>query len=366
MHSTSATKKKFASNRKFGAKKLMAAGAALALTTVGLAACSSNSASGSSDTLRLGYFANLTHALPVLGVKNGQFQQALGNTKLDTQVFNAGPAAIEALNAGAIDAAFVGPNPAISGWTQSQGTSLKIISGATSGGAEFVVKPDITTDNSSLKGKTFATPQLGNTQDVALRYWLKSKGLSAPKEGGGDVNIAPQDNSQTLDLFKQGKIDGGWLPEPWASRLVQEAGGKVLVNEADLWPKGQFVTTHLVVSQSYLSAHQDQVKALLQGVVNTLTTIQTQPEQSKQQVNQALTELTGKALDDTVLNRAWDNLQVTVDPIASSLKTDLDHAVDVGISQPADLNGIYDLSLLNSVLASQGKAPVPASGLGTQ
>lgn len=355
--------------RGFGIKKFAAAGAAVALATVGLAACSSGNASssgGDSQALRLGYFANLTHALPVLGVKNGQIQQALGSTTLQTQVFNAGPAAIEALNAGAIDATFIGPNPAISGWTQSQGTSLKIISGATSGGAQFVVKPDITAENSSLKGKTFATPQLGNTQDVALRYWLKEKGLSAPKEGGGDVNIAPQENSQTLDLFKQGKLDGGWLPEPWASRLVQEAGGKVLVNEADLWPNGQFVTTHLIVSQKYLQSNPDQVKALLQGVVNTLGTIQTSPAESKQTINATLKELTGKALEDTVLNRAWDNLEITVDPVASSLKTDLDHAVAVGISQPADLNGIYDLTILNSILRSANKPTVSAGGLGTE
>ena len=296
----------------------------------------------------------------------GQIQQALGSTKLETQTFNAGPAAIEALNSGAIDATFIGPNPAISAWTQSNGTSIKIISGATSGGAEFVVKPEITASNESLKGKTFATPQLGNTQDVALRYWLKQKGLSAPKEGGGDVNVAPQENAQTLDLFKQGQIDGGWLPEPWASRLVQEGGGKVLVTEKDLWPGGQFVTTHLVVSQSFLEKNPEQVKALLQGVVNTEATVQANPAKAKTDVNAALKTLTGKALDDVVLARAWDNLKITVDPIATSLKTDLDHAVEVGISKPADLNGIYDLSILNSILTSAGKAPVSAGGLGKQ
>ena len=167
----------------------------VALSATALTACSSGSAADSTPTLRLGYFANLTHALP-----------ALGSTKLETQTFNAGPAAIEALNSGAIDATFIGPNPAISAWTQSNGSAIKIISGATSGGAEFVVKPGITATAASLKGKTFASPQLGNTQDVALRYWLKQKGLSAPKEGGGDVNVAPQENAQTLDLFKQGKF----------------------------------------------------------------------------------------------------------------------------------------------------------------
>lgn len=349
-----------------GIRRVLTAVAALALGATALTACSTSGSGSSQPTLRLGYFANLTHALPVLGVSNGQFQQALGNTKLETQTFNAGPAAIEALNSGAIDATFIGPNPAISAWTQSNGSAIKIISGATSGGAEFVVKPSITASPDSLKGKTFATPQLGNTQDVALRYWLKQKGLTAPKEGGGDVNVAPQENSQTLDLFKQGKIDGGWLPEPWASRLVQEGGGKVLVNEKDLWPAGQFVTTHLIVSQTFLNEHPDQVKALLQGVVATLDTVNANPAKAKTDVNAALKTLTGKALDDTVLARSWDNLKITVDPIATSLKTDLDHAVDVGISKPADLNGIYDLSILNSILTASGKAPVQAGGLGKQ
>ena len=338
----------------------------VALSATALTACSSGSAADSTPTLRLGYFANLTHALPVLGVSNGQIQQALGSTKLETQTFNAGPAAIEALNSGAIDATFIGPNPAISAWTQSNGSAIKIISGATSGGAEFVVKPGITATAASLKGKTFASPQLGNTQDVALRYWLKQKGLSAPKEGGGDVNVAPQENAQTLDLFKQGKIDGGWLPEPWASRLVQEGGGQVLVNEKDLWPNGQFVTTHLIVSQKFLDQNPGQVKALLQGVVNTLNTVQANPVQARSDVNAALKTLTGKALDETVLARSWDNLKITVDPIASSLQTDLEHAADVGISKSADLNGIYDLSILNSILTAAGKAPVSAGGLGKQ
>ncbi len=346
--------------------RYLAVAAAAVLTATGVTACSSDSSATSAQTLRLGYFANLTHALPVLGVSDGQFQQSLGSTKLETQVFNAGPAAIEALSAGAIDAAFVGPNPAINSWTKSKGTSLKIVSGATSGGAEFVVKPGITADPASLKGKTFATPQLGNTQDVALRYWLKEKGLSAPKTGSGDVNISPQDNAQTLQTFKAGDIDGAWVPEPWASRLVQEGGGKVLVNEKDLWPGGKFVTTHLVVSQKYLQSNPDQVKALLSGVLATQEKISSDKAGSRLAVNNALKQLTGKALDDTVLVRAWDNLDVTVDPIASSLKTDLDHAVAVGTSTEADLNGIYDLSILNSLLSAAGKPTVSAGGLGKQ
>lgn len=346
--------------------RTFAAIAALALGGVALTACSSSSSTSDQPTLRLGYFANLTHALPVLGVSNGEFQSALGSTKLEPSIYNAGGQAIEALNGGAIDAAFVGPNPAISGWTTSQGTSLRIVSGATSGGAEFVVKPGITADPESLRGKKFATPQLGNTQDVALRYWLQGKGLSAPKDAAGDVTIQNMENATTLDAFKSGQIDGAWLPEPWSSRLVQEAGAEVLVNEKDLWPNKQFVTTQLIVSQKYLESNPEQVKALIQGELNTLATIQANPAKAKTDINAALKTLTTKALDGTVLDRAWDNLEITVDPIASSLKTDLDHAIAVGISKPADLNGIYDLSILNGLLKAAGKPPVSAAGLGKE
>ena len=146
------------------------------------------------------------------------------------------------------------------------GEAIRIVSGATSGGAYLVVKPEITSA-AQLKGKTLATPQLGNTQDVALRAWLKSQGLSSDPQGGGDVAILPQANAQTLDTFKSGDIDGAWVPEPWATRLVQEGGGKVLVDERDLWPDGQYVTTHLVVTRSSCEAHPDVVKALLVGVL---------------------------------------------------------------------------------------------------
>ncbi len=310
--------------------------------------------------IRLGYFANVTHALPVLGVANGQYQSALGSTKLQTQIFNAGPAAVEALLAGSIDAAYVGPNPAITAFQKSG--AIRIISGATSGGAQFVVKPGIT--ESDLKGKNFATPQLGNTQDVALRYWLKQKGLSAPSAGGGDVNITPTENAQTLDLFKSGKIDGAWVPEPWASRLVYEGGGKVLVDEASLWPKGQFVTTQLIVSTTFLNKYPDTVNKLLAGELATLKTINGQPVQSRDAVNTALKELTGKALTPEVLARSWQNLTVTLDPIASSLIADQQHAEAVGLAKPTNLQGIYDLSILNNLLTAAGKPTVSNGGLG--
>ncbi len=336
------------------AARTLAALTVAGVAGAGLVGCVAQS--DGDEQLRLGYFANVTHALPILGVANGDFQQALGATKLVTQVFNAGPAAIEALLAGSIDAAYVGPSPTINAFGKTDG-AIRIISGAASGGVQFVVKPTITEAN--LKGKNFATPQLGNTQDVALRYWLKQKGLSAPASGIGDVSVTPTENPLTLDLFKQGRIDGAWVPEPWASRLVYEGGGTVLVNEASLWPPdGQFVTTHLIVATSFLNKYPETVKRLLTGQLATLNNIQTQPIRSRDAVNDALKELTGKLLPTEVLARSWANLTVTLDPIATSLAIDQSQAEAVGLAKPTNLNGIYDLTILNGLLTAAGKPTV--------
>jgi NitT/TauT family transport system substrate-binding protein len=349
-------------------RSLVASGAAVVAAT-GLAACSSSQATTSTtsdaQTLRLGYFANVTHALPLIGVQNGTYQKDLGGTKLQTQVFNAGPAAVEALFAGAIDAAYVGPNPAVNAFTKSNGQAVRIVAGASSGGAELVVQPQYTSA-ASLKGQTIATPQLGGTQDVALRWWLKQNGLSAPVTGAGDVTVAPQDNAQTLDLFKQGKIAGAWVPEPWASRLVLDGGGKVLVDERSLWPKGSFVTTNLVVSTQFLQQHPQTVTKLLQAEADTLAQTKADPAKAKATANLALKALTGKTLSAAVLDRAWGELTLTLDPLASSLQTAADHGVAVGTTKKADLKGIYDLTLLNSLLGSLKEQPVPAAGLGTE
>lgn len=355
-------------------RTVAAAGLAV-LAALGLVACSSSEAAttgtagattgSDASELRLGYFANITHALPLVGVADGTYQKDLGSTALKTQVFNAGPAAIEALFAGAIDAAYVGPNPAINAYTKSNGEALRIVAGASSGGAQLVVQQQYA-DAASLRGTTLATPQLGGTQDVALRYWLKQNGLNAPTTGAGDVTVAPQENSQTLDLFKQGKIAGAWVPEPWASRLVTEAGGKVLVDEKDLWPGGQFVTTNLIVATKFLQEHPETVSKLLKAQSDTLAAVTKDPATAKATANKALDDLTGKQLEPATLDRAWGNLTLTLDPVASSLGTAADHAVEVGTTKKADLKGIYDLTLLNAVLKSQGQQPVSAAGLGTE
>ena len=311
--------------------------------------------------LRLGYFPNITHATAIVGVESGIFQKALGpGVTFTVSSFNAGPAASEALLNGAIDATFIGPNPAINAFAKSNGAAIRIIAGATSGGAYLVVKPEITSA-AGLPGKKLASPQLGNTQDVALRTWLADNGLVTTKEGGGDVSILPQDNAQTLDAFKSGQIDGAWVPEPWATRLVQEGGGKVLVDEKTLWPGGQYVTTHLIVRTDYLQAHPDIIRALLAGEIEANDLVNGDPAQAQALTNQGIKKITRKTIADKVITAAWPNLTFTVDPIASSLKGSADHATKVGLLDPVDLTGIYDLTLLNELLQAAGKPSV--SGL---
>jgi NitT/TauT family transport system substrate-binding protein len=339
-------------------------------TTTAAAAVPSGSSSAaaalSASTVRIGYYANLTHATPLIGIENGQFQKELGATAIKTQIFNAGPAEIEALNAGAIDIAWIGPSAAITGYTQSHGASLKIIAGATTGGAELVVNPKKIKSVADLKGAKIATPQLGNTQDVALLYYLKTHGYKENAESGaGDVSVLRIDNATTPTAYSTGQIDGAWVPEPTASKLVAE-GAKVLIDERTLWPQGLFATTNVIVSQSFLKAHPDVVKAVLKASVDTNAWIVANPAQAKTDANAALKQLSGKALSTKVLNSAWSYLAVTNDPLASTLQTEARHAVTAGLLKQPDLSGIYDLTLLNQVLSADGQPAVSADGLGQQ
>jgi NitT/TauT family transport system substrate-binding protein len=316
--------------------------------------------------LKLGYFGNITHAPALVGVSKGFIAGSLGQTKLSTEVFNAGPAAIEALNAGAIDATYIGPNPAINSYVKSEGKSINIIAGAAAGGAQLVVKPGITSP-SDLKGKKLATPQLGGTQDVALRAWLGTQGYKTSTDGGGDVTINPTENAQTLKLFQDGKLDGAWLPEPWASRLVLQAGAKVLVDEKDLWDgsltgkPGEFPTTVLIVNKKFAAEHPETVKALLQGHVESVEWLTAASATEKASVlNAALKVSAGKALPADVVDRSLKNIVFTVDPLAGTYKKLLQDGVDAGTTKQADITGIFDLSTLNSVSGTK----TSAQGLG--
>lgn len=317
--------------------------------------------------LKLGYFGNVTHAPALVGIKEGFLAEALGNTTLNTETFNAGPAAIEALNAGAIDAAYIGPNPAINSYVKSSGESVRIIAGAAAGGAQLVVKPEINSA-ADLKGKTIASPQLGGTQDVALRAWLADQGYKTNVDGSGDVAINPTENAQSLKLFQDGKLDGAWLPEPWASRLVLQAGAKVLVDEKDLWDgtgtgkPGEFPTTVLIVNQKFAAAHPETVKALLAGHAKSVAWLNEAPADQKATViNSALQESAGAALDDDVLARSLANITFTLDPLAGGYPRLLQDGVEAGTTKQADINGLFDLRPLNEVA---GTSKISAAGLG--
>jgi NitT/TauT family transport system substrate-binding protein len=331
--------------------------------TLVLAACGSSSktpaegndaSNGDKVTLRLGYFPNVTHAPAIIGAQDGAFAKALGdNVDLKLTTYNSGTEVTTAILAGALDASFVGPNPAINAFQKSNGTIIRIVAGTASGGAFLVVKPSITSV-ADLKGKKLATPSLGNTQDVALRAFLKSKDLDADLEGGGDVSIIPQDNSTTVTAFQTGAIDGAWVPEPYAT-LLRNDGGKVLVDEATLWPEGKFVTTQLVVATKFLEDHPEQVSALIKGLSESIDLIKSDPTEAKKLVSDGIDKITGKPLPIPIVTSSFSNITFTLDPITSSLKKDAADAKDVGLIDSADLEGIYDLTLLNEQLQAKGE-----------
>ena len=314
-------------------------------------------------TVRLGYFPNVTHAPALVGVAEGSFAAALGGgVELKAYTFNAGTEAVEALLAESLDITFIGPNPAINAFAKSGGEAVRIVSGSTSGGAYLVVKPAITSVE-QLAGTKLATPSLGNTQDVALRAWLQDNGLETTPEGGGDVAILPQSNSTTLESFISGAIDGAWVPEPWATRLVEEGEGTVLVDERDLWPDtgGEYVTTHVIVRTDFLNDHPDLVKAVLVGLADAIDVIDADPAKAQADVIAQITEITGSAPSAGTIATSFSHLTFTLDPIAASLQRSADDAIGVGLLEPVELGGVYDLTLLNEVLTERGEPTV--SGL---
>ncbi|MDQ1510794.1 MAG: sulfonate transport system substrate-binding protein [Actinomycetota bacterium] len=341
--------------------------ALLLAATLALAACGSSSktptGAGTTDTtggkvtLRLGYLPNVTHAPAIVGLENGTFQKDLGsNVDLKTSDYNSGTDETTAILAGALDAAFVGPNPAINAYQKSNGTLIRIVAGTASGGAFLVVKSSITSVG-ELRGKKLASPSLGNTQDVALRAFLKSKGLTTDKTGGGDVSIVPQDNSSTVTAFQTGAIDGAWVPEPYATKLENE-GGKVLVDEATLWPEGKFVTTNLMVTTKFLADHPDVVTNLIKGLAGSIDLINKQPAQAESLVSKGIEKASGKALSVDLVKASFKSITFTLDPIASSLRKDAEAAKGLGFIDSTDLSKIYSLDIVNSLLTARGEPTI--------
>jgi NitT/TauT family transport system substrate-binding protein len=337
-------------------------GAALLLA----AGCSSSSSSSSSTTdstgstasaaaapvtVRLGFLENITHASALVALKEGYFTKALGSAGTVTPTaFSSGTEETTALLAGQLDAAYVGPNPAINAWQKSGGTAIKIVSGAAEGGASVVVAKGITSA-AQLKGKTLATPSLGNTQDVALRYWLKQNGIATTATGGGEAFVKPTTpNSAAVLEFKSGQIAGGSEPAPYDVEMVAD-GGTVLYSEPG-------VTTVLVVTQSFLSAHPAIVADLIKAQIQANEFINSNPTAAQADANAELATYTGKPLKASLVAAAWKEITFTDNPDESSLTTDASQAISLGLLKPVSLSGIFDIGPLNQALAAAGQPQI--------
>lgn len=310
------------------------------------------------ETVTIGYFPNLTHAPAIVGLANGTYQDALGDdVTIKTATFNSGTEEIEALFAGGIDIGFIGPSPTVTGWQKSGGQALHVIAGASANGAALVVREGIDSA-ADLAGKTIASPSLGNTQDVALRYWLKEQGFTTDQAGGGDVSIQPQDNATALTALHTGDIDGAWAPEPWATRMIEEAGAVVLVDEPDIWPEGLFVTTHVIVSTKFLTEYPEAVSSFLAGLLTTLDQMAADPQAAQATVASEIGKVSGSTPDTDLLALAWENVVFTADPLAATLVAQADHAVAVDLLEETDLTGLYVLDPLNALLEERGESRV--------
>jgi NitT/TauT family transport system substrate-binding protein len=338
-----------------GATALLAAACSSSSSTSassGTTAAASTSSGGSAPvTVRLGFLTNITHASALVGLKEGFFTKALGSAgTLKPTDFSTGTQETTALLAGQLDAAYVGPNPAINAWQKSSGSAIKIISGAATGGASVVVSKGIASA-AQLKGKTLATPSLGNTQDVALRYWLKQNGVSTTTTGGGDAFIKPTTpNSAAVLEFKSGQVAGGSEPAPYDIEMVAD-GGKVLLSEPG-------VTTILVVTQSFLSAHPAIVADLVKAQIQANDFIKSNTTAAEADANAELATYTAKPLKASLVAAAFKEITFTDDPDASSLTTDASQAVSLGLLKPVNLSGIFDLGPLNTALAAAGESQV--------
>jgi NitT/TauT family transport system substrate-binding protein len=293
-------------------------------------------------TLRLGFFPNVTHAPAFTGLHSGRFAEALGGVRLAHFKFNAGPEAIGALLAGELDATFVGPIPAAAGFVRSRGKALRVVAGAASGGASFIVRRGASIRGpSDLRGRRLAAPQIGGTQDVALRHYLAGHGLRT-SDAGGDVLLTSISNPNILGLFRQGDLDGAWVPEPWASRLVREGGGERLLDERDLWPGRAFATTLLVARADYLRDAPDAVDRLVDAHAREVRWIRAHDAEARALFGAAFEAKTGRKLAEPLLAAAWPRIDFTVDALRASVETSVRRAYALGFFPSEGVAGLFD------------------------
>jgi NitT/TauT family transport system substrate-binding protein len=319
-----------------------------------------NGSGGSAiPTVRLGFFPNVTHAAALIGTADGSFAKSLGSAKLEEQIYNAGPAEIEALFADQIDIGYIGPGPAVNGFFKSRGKALRIVAGASDGGAGLVVRADSgITSVAGLAGKRVAVPQTGGTQDIALRHALRGAGLQSTDKGGS-VTVLPTANPDALTLFVKKELDAAWVPEPWVSRLVKEGNGKLILDERDLWPNKSFATTVIIVREKFLAEQPELVERFLAAHVEAVQWIADHPDEARKRIGERIETLTHKALPEDVLRTSLERTRVTYDPLRETILATADAAKELGYQREGreGLGSLIDLKPLNAALA---KAKLPA------
>lgn len=306
-------------------------------------------AAGGPAEVRIGYFANLTHAQAVLGVSSKDFENAVAPARVSTKVFNAGPSLVEALFAGEIDVGYVGPGPALNAHAKSRGQGIRIVAGAAANGVLIVARKDSAINTlQDLKGKRVATPQLANTQDIAARYYLTHElGQSDHK------NVIPVPNAEQAAMMSGGQIDAAWAPEPWGSLLVAQAGAKVIGQEKDLWPQKEFSITVVVTTPEFLQKHPDTVEKLLAAHRVWTERLNKEPAKYAPQLKSALLALTNKQLPEGVVESALKNTKFTDEPLPHTFETMATWSHELGYSkEKTDTAGLVDTSILQRLKAA--------------
>lgn len=348
---------------KFGiAGAILVAVIAASIPSLGLGRISGNQGTEGSESglLRIGYFLNINHAQAVIGLGRGDYHAALEGIEVRSQLFNAGPSVIEAMLANQVDVAYIGPNPALNGYIVSDGSLLRVIAGGASGGAVFVVRNDAGIQSvADFAGKKFSSPQLGNTQDVALRKYLLDSGYET-KENGGTVEVLPAKNSDIVTLMLKKEIDGAWVPEPWGAKLVKEANARIFVDERTLWPDGEFVTAHVIARTDYVRDNPETIKKFIRAHIDETEWINSHQEEAVKAFNEELKKLTGTTIPEDELVSGLSRMKLTYDPVTESLFQSAEDAMEIGFLERGgpDLAGIYDLRPLNEVLAERGHVKI--------
>ena len=346
-------------------KRLLTVAIIATLAAGVLAGCGAKTSGGTNKatdatTVRIAYFPNITHSQALVGMEEGKFQKALGDkTKIEWKQFNAGSSEIEAFLAGSVDIGYIGPGPAINGYTKSKG-DLQVIAGATDSGAVLVSrKGENIKDVKDLANKKVAIPQFGNTQDLTLRFLLQNNGLQ-DKTKGGNVEIVAADNPDIVALLDKGSIDAALVPEPWGSRIEKEASADLVLDSNKVWRNGKYPTALVVARKEFIKDHPDVIEKFLKAHVELTDYINASKDKAADEANSEFKTLTKKSLDKDVLKTAFSRLSPTADPEIDATKAMIDMSLKVGFikEKPADENGLFNLDILNKVLKAKGEKTI--------